>query len=97
MHRSDKIHYGKCPNHLYQPIPVKSYEISDCEYKKSSCNGIGQVLRDNGNSTDDSTCECDYKKGYVNNGDGECYCQYSMSENNDQELNEGMCIIAMQM
>ncbi|CAC5370839.1 unnamed protein product [Mytilus coruscus] len=95
LHRSDKIHYERCPKHLYQPFPVWSYEISDCEYEKSSCNGIGQILCGNGNTTADSTCGCDYKKGYVINSQTkccspsrleECYCQYHTCENNLQEL-----------
>ncbi|XP_052080387.1 serine/threonine-protein phosphatase 6 regulatory ankyrin repeat subunit A-like isoform X2 [Mytilus californianus] len=95
LHRSDKIHYERCPKHLYQPFPVLSYEISDCEYEKSSCNGIGQIPCGNGNTTDDSTCGCDYKKGYVMNSQTkccspsrfeECYCQYHTCDNNLQEL-----------
>ncbi|CAG2193242.1 MIB [Mytilus edulis] len=95
LHRSDKINYKRCPKHLYQPYPVWSNEISDCEYEKSSCNSIGQIPCGNGNTTADSTCGCNYKKGYIIIGITkccspstieECYCQYYMCENILQEL-----------
>lgn len=99
LNKSDDIFYTNCPTHLYQPLTVWSSEISDCEYIKSACSGIGQVLCDIGNTTKDAKCGCDYKKGYVMNGQNkccspslsnECFCHYLTCENKLQELDKGM-------
>lgn len=102
LHKSDKIFYRSCTKHLYQPFPVWSSEISDCEYKKSACNGIGQIICYIGNAKEDATCGCDYKKGYIINSkkkccspslSGDCNCQYRSCGNHLQVLDKGMCSI----
>lgn len=94
--KSDEIFYKKCPEDLYQPLPAWSYEMSDCEFKKSSCNSIGQVPCDNGSATDDATCGCDYTKGFVLK---ESDCLYHICEHDLQEIDSGIygflfCFIA---
>ncbi|CAC5360683.1 unnamed protein product [Mytilus coruscus] len=92
---SERIYYDPCPHVRYQPWPVKSYEITECEVEKSSCTGIGQVPCSDGNITEDATCSCDYKNGYVMTGpdkccspagDDDCFCKYHPCQIDLQEL-----------
>ncbi|XP_052105059.1 transient receptor potential cation channel subfamily A member 1 homolog [Mytilus californianus] len=92
---SERIYYDPCPHSRFQPWPVKSYEITECEVEKSSCTGIGQVPCSDGSITEDSTCSCDYKNGYVMTGpdkccspagDDDCFCKYHPCQSDLQEL-----------
>ncbi|XP_071164686.1 alpha-latrocrustotoxin-Lt1a-like [Mytilus edulis] len=92
---SERIYYDPCPHSRYQPWPIKSYEITECEVVKSLCTGIGQVACSDGSITKDATCSCDYKNGYVMTGpdkccspagDDDCFCKYHQCQSDLQEL-----------
>ncbi|XP_052103446.1 uncharacterized protein LOC127736920 [Mytilus californianus] len=61
----DDIYYDPCPDGLYQMGPAKSYEITNCLFKKSHCTSEGQILCSNGSELSDVTCRCDYQDGYA--------------------------------
>ncbi|VDI74012.1 Hypothetical predicted protein, partial [Mytilus galloprovincialis] len=56
-----------CSASRYQPWPMTFYTNSstDCVFAKSTCNEEGQVVYDKGNRNIDTTCGCDYTRGYV--------------------------------
>ncbi|CAC5373141.1 unnamed protein product [Mytilus coruscus] len=55
-----------CSPERYQPWPIKFYTnvSTNCIFHMSLCNEEGQVVYHNGNRTTDTTCKCDYAKGY---------------------------------
>lgn len=98
---AERIYYEPCQQLRYQPWPVKSYEITECEFEKSSCTGIGQILFSVGNFTNGATCSCDYKNGYVMTGpdtccsptgDEDCSCIYHPCQSDLQELESGVYV-----
>lgn len=56
-----------CSLERYQPWPIKFYTnvSTNCIFLKSACNEEGQITYDNGNRNTDTTCRCDYKRGYA--------------------------------
>lgn len=54
----------ECAFDTYQPFTFWTNGSSDCVYKKSLCNGEGQVVHDPGNNVGDQQCRCDYLQGY---------------------------------
>ena len=55
---------SNCYSERYQPFIFWSNETSDCVYQKSLCSEIGQTIYDRRSTREDSTCSCDYAKGY---------------------------------
>ena len=55
----------RCPLERYQPFPYNTNEINECIYLKSNCTEEGQIISDNGTTSRDSGCRCDYTKGYT--------------------------------
>jgi hypothetical protein len=55
---------SNCSSERYQPFKFWSNELSDCVYQKSLCSEIGQKIYDRRSTKEDSTCSCDYTKGY---------------------------------
>ncbi|CAC5407952.1 unnamed protein product [Mytilus coruscus] len=53
-----------CSKKRYQPFSLWSNVSGECLYQKSLCKGDGQVVFDNGSSTIDRKCRCDFTKGY---------------------------------
>ena len=64
---ANKIYTEECPANRYQPIPKNSSEIFQCEYEKSVCDEEGEVKCDDGSTTTDRQCRCDYKQGWIAN------------------------------
>ncbi|XP_061173278.1 uncharacterized protein LOC133182445 [Saccostrea echinata] len=55
-----------CPYGFYQPLGRWSHESSSlCDRKKSSCNGIGEVVCEDGSMTSDRLCRCDNADDWV--------------------------------
>lgn len=76
------LHGIKCAKGTYQPFKFWTNGTSDCVYKKSLCNGEGQVVHDTGNNEYDQQCRCDYRQGYdyANKPKHKCYCQPSVED-----------------
>lgn len=55
-----------CSLERFQPWPINFYTnvSTKCIFIKSLCHEEGQVVYDNGNRNRDTTCKCDYTKGY---------------------------------
>ncbi|XP_063416214.1 uncharacterized protein LOC134697856 [Mytilus trossulus] len=53
-----------CDSNRYQPIRFWTNENSECVFKTSKCNGIGQLMYKKGTGTEDTACRCDYANGY---------------------------------
>lgn len=55
-----------CATERFQPWPIKYYTnvSTNCIFLKSKCNEEGQVLYGNGNRNYDTSCRCDYTRGY---------------------------------
>ncbi|XP_071128028.1 carboxy-terminal kinesin 2-like [Mytilus edulis] len=54
-----------CSSKRYQPFRLWSNVSGECLYKKSLCDGEGQVVFNNGSLIEDRRCRCDYTKGYA--------------------------------
>lgn len=65
-----------CIGSRYQPFKLWSNRSSECEFLKSDCNELGQVIANNGSTTKGRTCRCDYSKGFdfVTKPINVCYC-----------------------
>ena len=63
--RSPVINVGDCSNNRYQPLKFTTNGNSDCVFLKSFCEEEGQVIANNGTSSTDRSCRCDYTRGYV--------------------------------
>lgn len=68
-----------CKNDFYQPFKFLSSGNSRCVYKKSFCSEDGQVAQSNGTLKKDSSCRCDYTRGYdfIVKPKHQCYCEPS--------------------
>lgn len=57
---------GPCSFDRYQPWPIiyKTNESSGCIFMKTHCTDEGQLVYQSGDSNTDTTCRCDYSKGY---------------------------------
>jgi hypothetical protein len=63
--RNPGINVEDCLNNRYQPFKITTYGNSDCVFLKSFCEEEGQVIVNNGTSSTDRSCRCDYTRGYV--------------------------------
>lgn len=65
-----------CIDSRYQPFKLWSNRSSECEFLKNDCNEMGQVIANNGSTTKDRTCRCDYNKGFdfIIKPKEVCYC-----------------------
>ncbi|XP_076117035.1 carboxy-terminal kinesin 2-like [Mytilus galloprovincialis] len=53
-----------CSPKRYQPFRLWSNVSGECLYKKSLCEGEGQIIINNGSLIEERACRCDYRKGY---------------------------------
>ncbi|XP_063411258.1 uncharacterized protein LOC134694191 [Mytilus trossulus] len=55
-----------CSPERYQPWPITFFTnaSTNCIFLKSLCNEEGQVIYDKGNRNIDTSCRCDYTRGY---------------------------------
>ncbi|CAC5398077.1 unnamed protein product [Mytilus coruscus] len=53
-----------CEKTRYQPFKFRTEGNSKCIFQKSACSEDGQIIHNNGNTTSDITCRCDYTRGY---------------------------------
>lgn len=74
--RGRYIDYETCPTTSYQPFLFRSNERNKCTYMKSKCSSDGQVDVNDGNTTSDNACRCDYIRGfaYVIKPTNQCAC-----------------------
>ncbi|XP_071164571.1 uncharacterized protein [Mytilus edulis] len=63
--RGRYIDYETCPVSTYQPFLFRSNERYKCTYLKSICSLDGQVKVNDGTTTSDKACRCDYNRGYA--------------------------------
>lgn len=70
------IDYESCPVDRYQPFLFWSNEDHQCQIVKSLCSEEGQVQYDNGTTTSDKGCRCDYTRGYdfLVRPKNKCFC-----------------------
>ncbi|XP_052077842.1 uncharacterized protein LOC127715717 isoform X2 [Mytilus californianus] len=54
-----------CTVKRYQPFKFYSSQLSKCAFMKSSCDEEGQLIFTAGSTKEDSTCNCDYTRGYT--------------------------------
>lgn len=54
-----------CSDERYQTRPFSSTQGTNCTLQKSLCNEEGQVIYNNGSTTADRKCTCDYTKNYA--------------------------------
>lgn len=59
------IDSAECTFKRFQPFTFSTEGYSDCIYSKSSCDYEGLVNHNNGSTTDDRNCRCDYNNGYA--------------------------------
>lgn len=73
---SGNINGKSCEKNRFQPFKFGTNGNSECIFKKTTCNGEGQVIYGNGSSTTDISCRCDYTKGFafVQKPRNVCYC-----------------------
>ncbi|CAC5392570.1 unnamed protein product [Mytilus coruscus] len=53
-----------CTASRYQPFTFTTNGNSQCVLSKSVCNASGQILANNGSSSTDISCRCDYRRNY---------------------------------
>ncbi|CAG2204195.1 unnamed protein product [Mytilus edulis] len=70
---------AECNSGRYQPIVFTTHGNSECIYSQSKCTAEGQVVFSNGSARTDTTCRCDYTKGYafVTRPKNSCFCNPS--------------------
>ena len=68
---------GPCKDGRYQPFIYWTNVTSGCVYRKSMCSEEGQVVYNDTDHTADTTCRCDYTKGYtfVTRPRNSCFCK----------------------
>lgn len=66
-----------CEKNRYQPFKFQTDGYNKCIFEKSVCNEEGQIAQNSGNTTADTSCRCDYTKGYrfVIEPTNKCYCR----------------------
>lgn len=71
-----------CERSRYQPIQFNTTGNSDCIYQKSVCTDEGLVVHNIGTNSSDTSCRCDYRKGYtfVKTPKNTCYCLPSVED-----------------
>lgn len=67
---------GHCSENKYQPRTWTTLGNFDCEFDKSLCTEVGQTTYDDGDSTTDRMCGCNYTDGYafLQEPKHMCYC-----------------------
>ncbi|XP_052089507.1 uncharacterized protein LOC127726240 [Mytilus californianus] len=65
-----------CSSERYQPFPLWSNVSGVCLFRKTLCEGEGQVVFDNGTLISDGACRCDYTNGYkfIQQPKQNCFC-----------------------
>ncbi|XP_052072079.1 uncharacterized protein LOC127710315 isoform X6 [Mytilus californianus] len=58
------LHQVRCTASRYQPFTFTTNGNSQCVLSKSLCNARGQILANNGISSTDRSCRCDYTQNY---------------------------------
>ncbi|XP_071163602.1 uncharacterized protein [Mytilus edulis] len=58
------LHQVPCNSSRYQPFTFTTNGNSQCVLSKSLCKASGQVLANNGSSSTDIHCRCDYRQNY---------------------------------
>lgn len=78
-HRPKSVKCGN-PNR-YQPFGLQNFN-DECVYRRSMCSEPGQVRFNEGSSTIDKTCRCDFAQGYafVSAAVKSCYCTPSTED-----------------
>lgn len=61
---SPDLNQVPCTAGQYQPFVFTTNGNSQCVLSKSLCNASGQVLANNGSSSTDISCRCDYRHNY---------------------------------
>ncbi|CAC5422988.1 unnamed protein product [Mytilus coruscus] len=90
-----------CERNRYQPFKFKTDGYNECIFEKSVCNEEGQIVQNSGNTTADTSCRCDYTKGYgfVIGPTHKCFCNptqedcscYKKKCNKNEFLNPNTC------
>ncbi|CAC5415484.1 unnamed protein product [Mytilus coruscus] len=72
----------ECEKNRFQPIKFWTNGSNDCILEKTHCNEPGQVIHDEGSSTSDRTCRCDYTRGFafVTSPKQNCFCNPSLDD-----------------
>ncbi|XP_052086073.1 uncharacterized protein LOC127723463 isoform X2 [Mytilus californianus] len=67
---------AECNAERFQPFVFTTHGHSECIFRKSKCVEEGQVIFNNGSSSNDVACRCDYTKGYafVTRPKNICFC-----------------------
>ncbi|XP_052063983.1 uncharacterized protein LOC127704129 isoform X2 [Mytilus californianus] len=63
--RGRYIDYETCPVSSYQTFLFRSNERYKCTYLKSMCSSDGQVEVNDGTTTSNKACRCDYNRGFA--------------------------------
>lgn len=65
-----------CSSIRYMPFIFVSNMSDECLYQKSKCNEEGQITYENRSTTYDTSCLCDFTKGYafVTTPTNKCFC-----------------------
>lgn len=71
-----------CSTNNYQPFSHSSTTGGSCAMVKTSCNEEGQLIYDDGSSTTDRSCRCDYRVGYdyVALPSNKCFCKPTIED-----------------
>lgn len=71
-----------CIENRYQPFKFKTDGNNACIFQKSFCNEEGQIVANNGTTAADTSCRCDYTKGYVFVVDptNKCFCHPTLED-----------------
>lgn len=72
----------KCNSMEYQPFTFSTNGSSTCILKKMHCSEEGQIIINNGSTTSNSQCRCDYTRGYdfITKPHDSCNCEPSMED-----------------
>lgn len=72
----------ECQKKRFQPIKFWTNGSYNCLLQKTACIEQGQVIHDEGNSTSDGTCRCDYTRGFafVSRPKQDCFCIPSLED-----------------
>ncbi|VDH95466.1 Hypothetical predicted protein [Mytilus galloprovincialis] len=71
-----------CSGNRYQPFNFETVGYSDCTFKKTLCNSLGQTTYENGDTRVDRKCVCNTDRGYtfIMNSTKQCYCNPSSED-----------------
>lgn len=79
---SGQLHATECEDTHFSPHISWSNNSYECQHQKSICSEEGQIVMDNGSTTKDVQCGCDYRKGYafILQPKNECMCSPSVED-----------------